>query len=627
MQRAFSSAAVLSLCAAALACGGGSGGNGGPDGGGGGNQAPNGTILSPAASSTIAAGGSVTFQGACADPDGDAVTHRWTFGGGSAADSTVQSPGPVAFNEGGTFTVTYTCTDSKGLADPTPDTRVITVATNVRALGGTITFDKVTSTIAGLNYGAIAQRPVRGVDVSLVEAANTANVLATAVTGTDGKYTLVWPLSGPTSVKVILFARTASPKISVEDNTSGGAVYAVGSGTIDATTTSTVNLNAPSGWNGSSYSSRISAPFAVLDAATEAVLAFRAARPAVAFADLHINWSENNAPIARQANETQEQAYAAGRIGTSHWNGSALYILGKADVDTDEFDDHVIVHEWGHYFESTLSRSDNPGGPHGAGDIKDPRLAFGEGWGNALSAMIWSPQTVYTDSSGPSQAQGFGFDLENNTANDPTPGWYSEGSVQSILYDLFDSGSAEAFDGVALGLGPIYDAMTSGEKNTTAMTTLFSFVTALKAANPAQASAIDTLTRFRNVVGVPIADAYGTGETNNGGRAANLPIYRGITSGAGVSVTFFADQPNALSQNRYFRFNGNGAAHTVQIATATSDDVDVAVFQKGVPVAFANSLSGNETTGSFNAASGLEYIIVVTGFGSSSTYSTTVTLH
>ncbi|MGZ6124192.1 MAG: PKD domain-containing protein, partial [Myxococcales bacterium] len=578
----------------------------------------------------IVAGGSVTFQGACVDPDGDGVTHRWTFGG-AAADSTAQSPGAVVFASGGSFTVTYTCTDSRGLADPTPDTRTITAATNARSLGGTITFDKVTSTVNGLDYNAIVQRPVRGAEVSLVDAANTASVLATAVTGNDGKYSLVWPNTGPTSVKVVLFARTASPKITVQDNTSSGAVYAVASGTIDATTTSTVDLNAPSGWNGSGYTSRTSGPLAVLDAATEAVLAFRVVRPAVAFADLQINWSANNAPVGPQGTETQEQAYAAGHIGTSHWNGSALYILGKADVDTDEFDDHVIVHEWGHYFESTLSRSDNPGGPHGAGDIKDARLAFGEGWGNALSAMVWSPRTAYTDSSGPQQGQGFGFDLEDNSASDPFPGWYSEGSVQSILYDLFDSGSAEAFDTVALGLGPIYDAMTGGEKNTTAMTTLFSFISALKAANPAQSAAIDTLTRYRNVVQVPIADAYGTGETNNGGNAANLPLYRTIGVGTGVTVTLAntsgQQNPNDLSQNRYFRFTGNGAPHTVSISTGSANDVDVVVFQKGAVQAFANGPTGTETTGSFNAANGVEYIIVVTGFGASASYTTTVTVN
>ena len=498
---------------------------------------------------------------------------------------------------------------------------------DVRSLTGTITFDKVPSTAAGLNYGAVVQRPVRGADVSVVEAANTNNVLGSAVTGNDGHYALTWPRSGPAAVKVVLFARTASPKIFVEDNTSSGAIYAIASGTVDAGTTTSLDLNAPSGWTGSSYSARSSAPFAVLDAATQAVFAFRAARPGATFDDLHINWSPNNAPIDRQPSETQAQAYAAGHIGTSHWNGTALYILGKADVDTDEFDDHVIVHEWGHYFESTLSRSDNPGGPHGAGDVKDPRLAFGEGWGNALSAMVWAPNTVYSDSAGAQQSQGFGFDLEDNAASDPNPGWFSEASVQSILYDIFDIGSNEPFDGVALGLGPIYDAMTVGEKNTTALTTLYSFITALKALYPSQATAIDTLTRYRNVVGVPIADARGTGETVNGGHTENLPLYRSITPGSGISITLFADQPNALSQNRYFRYVGNGASHTVSLATGTADDVDVTVYQKGVVQAVANGPSGTETTQPFMAASNVEYIIVVTGFGTSASYTTTVTLN
>src|SRR4051812_1205801 len=147
-----------------------------------------------------------------------------------------------------------------------------------RALAGTVTFDKVTSTTTGLDYSAIVKRPVRGADVTVVEAANSNNVLASAVTGDDGHYSLSWSTSGPASVKVVVFARTASPKIFVEDNTSGGAVYAISSSTVDASTISTVDLAAPSGWTGTAYSSRASAPFAVLDAATQAVLAFRAAR-------------------------------------------------------------------------------------------------------------------------------------------------------------------------------------------------------------------------------------------------------------------------------------------------------------------------------------------------------------
>jgi hypothetical protein len=198
--------------------------------------------------------------------------------------------------------------------------------------------------------------------------------------------------------------------------------------------------------------------------------------------------------------------------------------------------------------------------------------------------------------------------------------------VQSILFDVFD-GANEAHDTVALGLGPIYDVMTGGQKNTTAMTTLFSFITALKAANPAQATAIDTLTRFRGVVGANIADAYGTGETNNGGSTANLPVYRSIGVGAGIPVTLLGNPPNAAGQNRYFRFNGDGSSHTVSINTPGGDDVDVFVYRKGVLQASATSVLGSETTGAFVAAAGAEYIVVVTGFGGTASYPTTVTVN
>ena len=94
---------------------------------GGGNQAPNGTITSPASDQVINLGQSASFSGTGTDPDSNTpFTYLWNFGGG-APNSTVQNPGAVAFSSAGTFTVSFTVTDSKGLADPTPATRVVTV--------------------------------------------------------------------------------------------------------------------------------------------------------------------------------------------------------------------------------------------------------------------------------------------------------------------------------------------------------------------------------------------------------------------------------------------------------------------------------------------------------------------
>jgi PKD repeat protein len=90
------------------------------------NQAPVATIGSPAGNVTVAQGGTVNFQGSGADPDNNLpLTYSWNFGGG-APNSTQQNPGAVTFNTAGTFTVSFTVTDSLGLAS-TPVTRVVTV--------------------------------------------------------------------------------------------------------------------------------------------------------------------------------------------------------------------------------------------------------------------------------------------------------------------------------------------------------------------------------------------------------------------------------------------------------------------------------------------------------------------
>lgn len=90
------------------------------------NQAPSGTINTPSGDVTIVAGESVSFSGEGSDPDGDALSHQWKFGSG-IADAATAAPGAVVFPAPGVYQVAYTVTDSKGLADPMPAVRTITV--------------------------------------------------------------------------------------------------------------------------------------------------------------------------------------------------------------------------------------------------------------------------------------------------------------------------------------------------------------------------------------------------------------------------------------------------------------------------------------------------------------------
>jgi len=101
---------------------------------GGSNLAPNGDIVEPASAVVVSVGQSLNFRGLASDPDNDVpLFHFWDFGGG-ANNSSLATPGNVAFSQPGQYFVTYVVTDSLGLADPTPATRMITVQ-NSRAPG------------------------------------------------------------------------------------------------------------------------------------------------------------------------------------------------------------------------------------------------------------------------------------------------------------------------------------------------------------------------------------------------------------------------------------------------------------------------------------------------------------
>lgn len=70
-----------------------------------------------------------------------------------------------------------------------------------------------------------------------------------------------------------------------------------------------------------------------------------------------------------------------------------MYINGGiqgnvSSVDTDHFDDAVIIHELGHHIENVCGKMDSPGGSHSGQTRIDPRLAWSEGWGNFLAAHV-----------------------------------------------------------------------------------------------------------------------------------------------------------------------------------------------------------------------------------------------
>ena len=478
-----------------------------------------------------------------------------------------------------------------GTPTPTPVTPA-SVTISGQATFDLVPFNNFTN---GLDYDSISQAPIRGATIQAVDASG--DILASGQTDDNGDYSLSVPNNTNLQIRVLSeIVQTGTPgfNVAVVDNTSENALYAAQGALLTSGTSNSIrNLNADSGWNGTQYISdtaRAAGPFAILDPIYDTVTAFTAVDSDLVLPPIEMGWSPSNIAVSGNSN--------IGQIGTSSYvsngNGTGMiFILGDENADTDEYDRHVITHEWGHYFEDLVSRADTIGGPHGLGDRLDARLALSEGFGNALSGIILD-DSVYRDSGGQGQAFGFGFDVESN--NNLNPGWFSEGSTQSIIYDIFD-GDADGVDNVALGLGPIYDALTAPTYiNQPTFTTIYSLVDQIRAEAPGSVAGINAIVAGQSIV---VTDSEGTGETNNGGVPTALPVFHTLTvGGPAVEVCSSNEEGtfNALGNRVYVTTNlavsGAYDLRAIRTSGSLNNNPDIAL-QQGAD--FLGVASSNDT--------------------------------
>ncbi|HIO95563.1 MAG TPA: hypothetical protein EYG67_01965 [Campylobacterales bacterium] len=441
-----------------------------------------------------------------------------------------------------------------GCSEPTPSLDGVKIS-------GKVTYDYVP---VDLSYGGIAKldyakvKKVASKNVVVKALDGGGKTLATTKTDKNGHYSFV--VAKNVNVKVRVYARIYkedSWDVSVVDNTNMKALYVIEGKYHNSGEKHNIrNLHASSGWVGTDYQNpRVAAPFAILDSINKVMNKVRQADNDAKFPQLTVNWSVNNIAAGGDLE--------SGQIVTSHYDGEqGLWILGDANSDTDEYDDHIIIHEWGHYFEDQFSRTDSIGGPHSTGEELDIRLAFGEGWGNALSGIA-TDNPIYFDTSGMSQSYGWYMDLESGAQKNP--GWYAEGSVQRILYDLYDADTDESYDRVHLGFKPIYEAMIGKERNTKAFTSIFSFIHAIKSENSGKADKIDRLVAYEQIH--IISDSYGTDRKNTANSQYTTPVYRDLRVGGVMNV---------CNRNNFGVYNklGNRSYIKIHIATAGNYRVD-----------------------------------------------------
>jgi PKD repeat protein len=77
----------------------------------------------------------VTFKGACSVTGGLTITgYNWNFG--NSQTSTEQNPSAVTYATAGSYTATFNCTDSNGIASGEPATAIVNVTAPPSSGGG-----------------------------------------------------------------------------------------------------------------------------------------------------------------------------------------------------------------------------------------------------------------------------------------------------------------------------------------------------------------------------------------------------------------------------------------------------------------------------------------------------------
>ncbi len=422
-----------------------------------------------------------------------------------------------------------------------------------------------------------AQRGLRYADQEYVQIsdilvevlnARTQEVITSGVFWGDFRFTV------PSQTELVLRAtartsRDLTPdrplgwQVSVRDLDSSGApigdVYSYVGPTFDSGPGGRFLLQIPSGWStsGQLIGPRHAAPFAILKSIRTGLDRVAGEWPRIALPDLVVDWSP--------ANEGGMTYYTRDSAGAHR-----IVLSGEVDVDTDEYDMSVILHEFGHFVLSAVSRDESLGGAHGYADRLDMRVAFSEGFATAFAAYAGGAEI--RDTFGPGQADAGYFIVNSDTPLNE--GWYNEFSVHELLYRFGD-------------FGAVWDVITTSLRQTEASTTLFPVFTALKQVRPSQADSIVSMLEGERITGATIND-YGSTETNDAGAPDTLPIYRAIALGDSVRVTSsnLFGTGNKLGNHRYLRLSLSAAANVrFQVVAEAGRDPDIEIFRQGLRLA------------------------------------------
>ncbi len=173
-------------------------------------------------------------------------------------------------------------------------------------------------------------------------------------------------------------------------------------------------------------------------------------------------WNNNtaNSPVMDRTVTAFWQG-GKGTKGSFYNQGRTALVIADDPSSTDEWDDSVIIHEWGHFADHQFSCNQNPGGAHSLpgvnNGVRGNQLAFGEGYPDyyqsaARTIMPGSASvSFYVDPDGPT------VDLENMRA--VTASNLDEGAIAALFWDFLDTAN-DGSDTVSHGQAAIQRVYT-----------------------------------------------------------------------------------------------------------------------------------------------------------------------
>jgi hypothetical protein len=494
--------------------------------------------------------------------------------------------------------------------------------------------------------------PIRFAEVSVTDSAG--NVVQCAETDSAGAFSFQLPRDSSTyTIRVLSGSNNSSNTAYVMTNPTANDLYSISTTVVASANSSNTRLVAKA------TGSLEGGAFNILDQISNAQSYLRTQTancsssgqtnyvpdcdPVTDIPMISVYWTPGLTPAV----------YRGGTGPISYYlNGQrTLWIQGGLNGDTDntdmdQFDNSVIIHEYGHFIEDMFGRPDSPGGSHNGNAVIDARLAWGEGWADFFQAAV-TGNPYYRDTFGhigcsgtpPSgQSSCYGASFNENVDTSPTldiptatgEGNFREFSVTRLLYAVVKPGGTKNFSEIWTALhGP-----TSGMK---AVADRFKSIGRLHKIQLATAGHSDWSSYRTTEKQTGDLSGYGTPFNSSCASTSQAMAVR-MTAADNASFA----KSDQFRNNDFYTYAHPGGTFNLQLSWSGANqvDLDVYIYKEGYAYGDSSSMAASSAVNNFGT-SGTEsistslpagnYMINVMAFtgnyaASTATYNTTYNL-